>query len=49
VHVDVLAELDDVAGPDLGYETLGDGEQELLVEVVPGVVLLQVRIHPGKR
>jgi hypothetical protein len=49
VDRDVLVELDDVVGPDLGHQALRDRGQELLVEVVPGVVLLQVGVHARER
>jgi hypothetical protein len=48
VNVDVLVDLHDVIGADLGDEEVGNQRKEALVEVMPGVILFQIRIHAWK-
>src|SRR5262249_41736150 len=49
MDVDMLINLDDIVRPHLRGEDGGNERTETLVEIVPGVILFQVRIHPGKR
>jgi hypothetical protein len=49
MNVNMLVDLDDVSGTHLSHEPFGDGGDELLMEVMPGIILLQVRIHPRER
>jgi hypothetical protein len=47
--INVLVELDDVRRSDLGDKKFRDVGDEALVEVVPDVLLFQVRVHARKR
>ena len=45
MDVDVLVDLDDVVGLDLGADPFGDKRKEPLVEIMPGIVLLNEWVH----
>ena len=45
MDVDVLVDLEDVVRLDLGCQAIGNCGQKPFMEVVPGVVLLQIRVH----
>jgi hypothetical protein len=49
VNVDVFIDLDDIPLADLRNQRFHAVNAKLLVELVPRIVLLQVRVHPGKR
>jgi hypothetical protein len=48
VNVYVLINLDYIVWPHLNYKSLGDHGDDLLMEVMPGVILLQEGVHAGK-